>query len=314
MGGQKAKANFDRAIKNVQKRIEHLEVKEKPRKQESIKLDIGDLNKIHSKIIIEGKNINKAFGKKIIFDDAQFCIYNNSKVALIGPNGCGKSTLIKMIVEGDKSIKIAQGAKIGYFSQDMSILNENMTIIENVMESSIYNETFARILLARLLFKRDDIYKKINVLSGGERVKVSFAKILLQDKNLLILDEPTNYMDINSLEAIEEALREYDRSLLFVSHDRRFVESVGDHIMTIEDKKIKVFKGNYREYLDRKNVCMDNDREEIENQIFLLENRLSEILGRLSMPSKKDDSAELDKEYHEILGKLKELKSMLLKR
>ena len=128
-------------------------------------------------------------------------------MALLGPNGCGKSTLIKMIMNenDDKFIKVAKGAKIGYFSQDMSILNEDLTIIENVMEESIYDETFARILLAGLLIKREDIYKKVRVLSGGEKVKVSFAKMLLKDINLIILDEPTNYIDINSLEVVEKS-------------------------------------------------------------------------------------------------------------
>lgn len=308
MGGQKAKANLEMAVKNVKKRIEHLEVKEKPKKQEGIKLNIIDSSKLHSKIIIEGCNINKSFGKKAIFNNAEFNIYNESKIALIGSNGCGKSTLIKMIMNNDDSIKIAKGAKIGYFSQNMSILQENLNIIENVMESSVYDETFARILLARLLFRREDIYKKIDVLSGGERVKVCFAKVLLQDINLLILDEPTNYMDINSLEVVENALKEYDRTLLFVSHDRRFVECVAKQIMTVENYKINMFNGNYNEYLASKNKIVDNNKAEIEKQIFILQNRLSELIGRLSMPSKKDDVAVLDKEYYEVLTKLKRLK------
>ncbi len=313
MGGQKAKANIERAVKNIEKRIEHLEVKEKPKEQVTIKLGIEDSNKLHSKVVIEGKNITKSFGKKIILDNAEFSIYNTSKVALIGPNGCGKSTFIKMIMDNDKSIRIAKGAKIGYFSQAIDILKENYTIIENVMESSIHDETFARILLARLLFKREDIYKKISVLSGGERVKVSFAKMLLQDINILILDEPTNYMDINSLEVVENVLKDYYSTLLFVSHDRRFVESIADNIMTIENHKIKMFKGNYKEYLDSKNKCEDNDKEEIENEIFILQNRLSEVIGRLSMPSKKDDVVALDEEYNELLARFKKLKTNLSK-
>ncbi|MDW8800486.1 ABC-F type ribosomal protection protein [Clostridium sp. A1-XYC3] len=308
MGDQKAKANLERAAKNIEKRIEHLEVKEKPKKYEDIKLDITDSNRLHSKIIIEGRNINRAFNGKIIFNNAEFSIYNESKIALIGPNGCGKSTLIKMIMNNDNCIKVAQGARIGYFSQDMSILEEKLTIIENIMESSIYNETFVRVLLARLLIKGEDIYKKVSALSGGERVKVSFAKILVQDINLLILDEPTNYMDINSLEVVEKVLKEYSMTLLFVSHDRRFVDSVADSIMTIENYKIKTFKGNYKEYTNSRNIHLSNDKEEIEKQIFLLENRLSEVIGRLSMPSKKDNVLALDKEYYDILGKLKNLK------
>ncbi|KAE9634511.1 MAG: macrolide transport system ATP-binding/permease protein [Epulopiscium sp.] len=312
MGNQKAKANLERAIKNIEKRIEHLEVKEKPKEQESIKLDLQDANKIYSKILIEGRNIYKAFGDKMIFENAEFSIYNSSKIALIGPNGCGKTTLIKMIMNKEAPVKVAQGAKIGYFSQDMSILKDDLSIIENIMESSIYPENFVRTLLARLLFKREDVYKKVNVLSGGERVKVSFAKILLQDINLLILDEPTNYMDINSLEVVENALKDYDRTLLFVSHDRRFVESVANHIMTIENYKIKTFKGTYKEYLASKDTAKrSNEKEEIQKQILILQNRLSEVIGKLSMPSPKDDVEALDREYYEILGQIKELKNML---
>ena len=307
----KAKANLERAIKNVEKN-RAFRVKEKPKEQESIKLDLSDNNKLHSKIIINGKNIHKAFGDKIIFQNAEFSIYNNEKVALIGSNGCGKTTLIKMIMDREDPIKIAQGAKIGYFSQDMSILNEHSSIIENVMESSIYPENFARTLLARLLFKRDDVYKKVNVLSGGERVKVSFAKIILMDINLLILDEPTNYMDIHSLEVVENALKEYDRTILFVSHDRRFVGSVANCIMTIEDHKINMFKGTYKEYLSRKKLKRENNEKEVaQKQILILQNRLTEIIGRLSMPSKKDNVEALDKEYYEILSRLKELKKLL---
>jgi macrolide transport system ATP-binding/permease protein len=312
MGGQKAKANLERAVKNIEKRIEHLDKKEKPKEPISIKLDLMETEKLHSKIIIEGTKLNKVFDEKIILKDAEFIIYNGSKVALIGPNGCGKSTLIKMIIERDVNIKIAKGVKIGYFSQDMNILKEDLSIIENVMESSIYPETFARNLLARLLFKREMVYKKVRVLSGGEKVKVSFAKILLQDFNLLILDEPTNYLDINSFEVIEEALREYDRTLLFISHDRSFIDAVADHIMTIEDHKTKMFLGNYKEYLNMLNKFLDNkNKEEIEKKIFILENRMSEIIGKLSMPSKNDDVELLDREYHEILQELKELKTKL---
>lgn len=311
MGGQKQKAKIDRSVKNTMARIEHLEVKEKPKKQEVIKLDVMDSDTLHSKIIIEGKNINKIFDEKIIFKNAEFNIYNGSKVALIGSNGCGKSTLIKMIMNNDESIKIAKKTKIGYFNQEMNILKKDLTIIENVMENSIYSETFARILLSELLFKKEDIYKKVSVLSGGELVKISFVKILLQDINLLILDEPTNYMDINSLQVIEEALREYDRTLLFVSHDRKFVDSIADHIMTIENHKIRMFKGNYKGYLDSRNKCFDSEKEDIEKQMFVLQNKLSEVIGKLSMPSKKDDIEVLDKKYYELLNELKRLKSML---
>ena len=320
MGGQKAKKNLDKKVKNVVKRIEHLELKEKPTAQSKIKMDILDTGKLHNKIIIEGKKINKKFGSKLIFNNAEFNIYNGTKTALIGPNGSGKSTLIKMIVNNTSianntgivgnadSIKIAHGAKIGYFSQDMSILDNSLSIIDNVMGSSPYAENFARLLLARLLFKGDSIYKRVGLLSGGEQVKVSFAKILLQDINMLILDEPTNYLDIYSLEVIEETLREYDKTLLIVSHDRRFINSIVNQVMVIENHKIKLFNCTYDEYIEK--ISSKPSKGDIQQEIILLENRLSEIVGKLSMQLKKAEMEALDKEYYEASDKLKRLKSI----
>ncbi len=289
MGNQRAKANLDRAIKNVEARIQHLEVKEKPPKIEKIKFDIGDVQKIYSKVIIEGNGINKSFGDKVIFKDAQFHLENGAKAGLIGPNGCGKTTLLKMILNQESPIKIAPNVRIGYFSQELSILDENKSILDNVMAESVYEESFVRILLARLLFKRDSVYKKVRVLSGGERVKASFAKIICSGFNLLILDEPTNYLDLNSLEVVEEVLREYEHTLLFVSHDRRFINSVANQIMIIEDCKLKTFKGSYDEYMASKTEVKDRKKEQIKEEILRLETRLTEVISKISMPSKKVD-------------------------
>lgn len=304
MGGQRAKATLDSAAKNIEKRIEHMERKEKPREEPKIKFDIPDSSRSHSRILVEGKNLNKSFDTRVIFKDSEFMIENGAKVALIGPNGCGKSTLIKMIMDREEGIRVAKSAKIGYFSQDLSILNEGRSIIENVMENSIYSETFARIFLARLLFRKEAVHRKVKVLSGGERVKVSFAKILMEDFNMLILDEPTNYLDIMSLEIIEEALQEYNRTLLFVSHDRKFIGSIADQVMTIEGGKIDLYKGNYEEYLAGKDKSLDK-REE---QIMVLRNRLSELISRISMPSKGDDLESLDIEYRNVLEKLNRIR------
>jgi macrolide transport system ATP-binding/permease protein len=311
MGNQKAKANLDRAIKNMEARIQHLEVKEKPKKIEKIKLDIGDVQKIYSKVIIEGKGLNKSFGEKVIFKDAQFYLENGAKVALIGPNGCGKTTLLKMILNQESPIKIAPNVRIGYFSQELSILEENKSILDNVMSESVYEESFARILLARLLFKGDSVYKKVGILSGGERVKASFAKIICSDFNLLILDEPTNYLDLNSLEVVEEVLREYQHTLLFVSHDRRFINSVASQLMIIEDHKLKTFKGSYEEYMASRTEVRDRKKEQIKEEILRLETRLTELISKISMPSKKDDPELLEVEYRETLRQIRHLKNLL---
>lgn len=311
---RKAMASLDRARENIEKRIEHLEVREKPKVPKEIKLDIADAEKVHSKVILEGSDINKSFGDKVIFSDAVFRIFSGSKVALIGPNGCGKTTLLKMIMRQEAGIKIAPAARIGYFSQDMSILKEDSTVLANVMESSIYPESFVRTLLAGLLFKGEDVCKRVYMLSGGERVKAAFAKILTGDFNLLILDEPTNYLDIRSLEVIEEALQKHEGTILFVSHDRSFIRAVADCIMTIENGKIKVFNGNYSEFLERKGLAASRDKEAMESQVLVLQNRLSDILSRLSLPEKQDDTEALDREYQVVLAQLRQLKKCLGKK
>ena len=310
MGSQKAKGNLDRAVKNMKARIQHLEIKEKPKKIQNIKLDALGNGELYSKIIISGKNLSKSFGDRIIFNNTEFDIYNRSRTALIGPNGSGKSTLIKMILQGDLTIKIAKGAKIGYFSQDMNILVEELSIIENVMENSIYDETFARTLLSRLLFKKEEVYKKVNVLSGGERVKVSFVKVFLSDINLLILDEPTNYLDIYSLEVVEAALKDYERTVLFVSHDRRFIKTVANSILSIEKHKLITVRGSYEEYIEKRDNKIDVSKEALANEIFVLENHLSELIGKLSMPSRKDAIEKLDSDYYEVLNKLQKIKKV----
>ncbi|WP_027624018.1 ribosomal protection-like ABC-F family protein [Clostridium lundense] len=310
MGGQKGKMNLDNAAKALESRLNRLEVKQKPKDLEKTKLDIKAAEGVYSKILIEGKNINKAFNKKLILEKGFFQIYNGSKVALVGPNGCGKTTLIKMILNGEEGIVTSNALKIGYFSQTLNILDESKTILQNVIDNSIYDETFARIILGRLLFKRDDVYKKVSVLSGGEKVKVSLAKIILSDVNTLILDEPTNYLDIYSVEALEKMFSEYNGTILFVSHDRRFINKVANKTMVMENHKISIYDGNYDDFLQTLNKKKDIDKSELKMQKMILQNRLSEVLGRLSMPSKTDDIEKLDSEYKEILNMLKELKDV----
>src|SRR5699024_8006811 len=122
----------------------------------------------------------------------------------------------------DENISISSRSKVGYFAQDLTILDETKTILENIQSSSNQDETFIRTILARMHFFNNDVYKKVNILSGGERVKVAIAKIILSGVDFLLLDEPTNYLDVTSLEALEELLQIYEGTILFVTHDRMF--------------------------------------------------------------------------------------------
>ena len=308
MGGQVNKEKLDNFAKSVESRINHLEKKEKPVENNAIKIEISDSSKPHSKVLVSGDKIDKAYGENIIFKNTKFDIYNGKKVALIGPNGSGKTTLIKMILNKEY-INISENVRIGYFSQSLDILDENKTILENVMETSIHDETFVRIVLARLLISGDKVYEKLEILSGGERVKVSFAKMILTDINLLILDEPTNYLDISSLEVIEDLLINYTGTVLLVSHDSRFIKNIAEELLIIENHKIKKFKGNYTEYSKRKKEPKLNTQEKAkQEEIMLLEIEVSSLLSKISFEENQENKKELDKKYKIKLKELQELK------
>jgi macrolide transport system ATP-binding/permease protein len=308
MGNQKAKANLNKAIKAMETRIRKLEAKEKPKELQQAKIDINTSEQPISRVLISGK-VNKAFERKVLFRDAEFEVLNGSKTALIGGNGTGKSTLLKMILEGCDGIKIANGVKIGYFSQGTDILEDELTILENVMKASSYPEHFARTILARLLFRRDEVYKKVSKLSGGERVRTCFAKIFCSDANVIILDEPTNYLDIYSMEAVENALKLYEGTLLFVSHDRKLIGNIADRVIIIEGCRLNTFEGSYEEYWEFKNRAHTDAALDRQKQRLLLETRLSEIISKLSMPGKGDNAAALDAEYKQLIAELNRLKA-----
>ncbi len=259
-GVNSKKAKIDSAAKSIESRIEKLAVKEKAYIPPQAKIDIKECFKLHSKIAVYGFGISKQFPEKPLFSDSDFEIQNGCKTAIIGPNGSGKTTLIKMILNGENGICLASSARVGYFSQSLEILDPDLTIIENIMNTSEYHENFVRLLLARLLFKRDDIYKKVSVLSGGERVKTAFAKIFARSNNILIFDEPTNYLDMQSQEALEEVLKEYEGTLIFASHDRKFISNIADSLIIIDEFQLKFFNGTYADYADKLKCRADSQK------------------------------------------------------
>ncbi|WP_130806688.1 ribosomal protection-like ABC-F family protein [Senegalia massiliensis] len=295
-------------INALETRIEKLDKKEKPKEIQQVKIDMPSVTNLRNKLLIDGDKISKSFGDKILFRNSELKIFNGDKAVLLGDNGTGKTTLIEMILEKDDSINTCKNLKIGYFSQKLDILRENKTILENVMEDSIQNETIVRSLLSRLLFKREDIKKNVEVLSGGERVKVAFAKIFLSDVNFIILDEPTNYLDIPSIEALEDVLLDYEGSLLLVTHDKTFIEKIANKIITIEDKSLKVFKGSYKEFIERKESNINFGKEQDEKKLLILENRMSEVMGKLSLRLSKEEKEVLDKEFNQLVKDINKLK------
>lgn len=295
MGGQKNKKKLEKQVKAVRSRIDQLEVKEKPTEEIEIKLSMPDASKIHSKVLFRAKNLSKAFGEKLLFEKSEITIENNRKTALLGANASGKTTLLNMMLEGVDVWK-HPNLKIGYYSQMTEIIDVRKSILDNLMESSLYDQSMTRIILARLGFRRDDVYKLVEILSDGERAKVKLAKLLTSDFNYLIFDEPTNYLDIRAIEALESLLSSYDRGFIFVTHDKRFIENIADSLLMIEDKRIKYFNGTLKEYENSKKGKMEDKMDE-----YLINFRLSSINSRLSMEIPKDERESLEEEYLKLV-------------
>ena len=310
MGGQKGKKNLDGNAKAIQSRIDKLEIKERPKSINQIKIHIKDGLEIVSKNLVEINDLTLSVNGDILLDNVSFKVKRNKKIALIGENGCGKTTLIKEIIKNNNpAIKINPRVRIGYFDQSQEILDNQKSILDNIKKDSSFDETFIRINLNLFGFKGDDVYKKVGILSGGEKVKVSLCKIILEDNNFLILDEPTNYLDIVSLKALEESLQNTDKTMLIVSHDRAFINTLCNYIIEIKNNKIEEFNGNYKNYIEHKdNTNTKSSNPKNNEEILILENKISRIISMICTESNENKKAEYEEEYQLTLAKLKALR------
>ncbi|TCP29952.1 pleuromutilin/lincosamide/streptogramin A transport system ATP-binding/permease protein [Scopulibacillus darangshiensis] len=292
-------------IKAIDTRMEKLEKVEKPKELPMVKLDIPNEEAIKGRTVVRVKKLSAGYGDRVLWKDASFAVKGGEKVAIIGKNGSGKTTLLKRILDHPVEVTHSPAAKIGYFSQNLDILNKEISILENVKATAVFPEELIRTVLARLHFLQEDVFKPIEVLSGGERVKVAFAKVFLSDMNVLVMDEPTNYLDIDTVEALEKLLIDYKGTVIFVSHDRRFVGHIATKVIEIEEQNIIEFTGPYQEYLESKQKKGHDDRQD---QLLRIETKLTEVIGRLSM---EPPSEELEIEYQAVLAERNQLKEKL---
>lgn len=203
--------------------------------------------------------LSKSFGNNTLFSNLDIEVKRGEHVALIGGNGTGKTTILKIInrlvAKDDGNVSLGSRVKIGYYDQEHQILSLHKTIFEEISDSyPDLTNTRIRNVLAAFLFTGEDVFKKIGDLSGGERGRVSLAKLMLSPANFLILDEPTNHLDIQSKEILEEAIKNYTGTVLFVSHDRYFINTVSSRIIELKDKKLYSFIGNYDYYEAHKDI------------------------------------------------------------
>ena len=296
----KKQKKLNQNAKAIQTRLAQLPKVEKPEDIPPLQMTLPNEKNIKNKVILRVEDLEGKAGKKKLWNPTTFFVRGGDKIGIVGPNGSGKTTLLQKIIKGsDQAITKYPAMKIGYFAQNLSELEQNKTILENVSQDSLQSETLIRTVLARLHFFDEDVHKPIHVLSGGERVKVSLAKLFVSDSNTLVLDEPTNHLDVHALEALEDLLKEYEGTLLFASHDRRFISSIATKILSLEENQLSLFEGNYEAYLAKER---QSERDEHKDQLMKVETAIADVLGRLSLDPTNE---RLEAEFQRLLKEKK---------
>lgn len=252
--------NREKSIKRAESRekmLNKIEVLEKPAEVRSdMKLHL-EPRILSGNDVLHVEEISKSFGPLNLFARLSFEIKRGEHVAIIGDNGTGKTTILKIINEllppDSGKLRLGTNVEIGYYDQEHHVLHAEKTLFEEISDDYPYlNNTEIRNTLAAFLFTGDDVFKKISSLSGGERGRLSLAKLMLSESNFLILDEPTNHLDIMSKEILESALNGYTGTVLYVSHDRYFINKTASRILELSQQALTEYQGNYEYYLEKK--------------------------------------------------------------
>lgn len=324
-------------------------------KIERIEVEDDDVTRFHirfepsvtpGKIIFKAENLGKSFDTHTVFENATFYIERGEKIAFIGQNGQGKTTLAKImdgLLSYEGKLEIGHNVQIGYFAQNQAeVLNPYKTILEEAEDSATEeSRPKVRDLLGSFLFQGDEVHKKVSVLSGGERNRLALCKLLLRPFNTLIMDEPTNHLDIQSKAILKQALKNFSGTLILVSHDREFLEGLADKVFEFRNGEVKEFLGNITEYLEyRKKENMrevdlekssisktqkaiqtttaskevqskTKEQKSLENKLSKLENDIEKTEEKISsfedIFTKENPKDEQLKEYSELKSKLKKL-------
>lgn len=254
-GAMRDSEKMYRRAKELEKRLDKVDLIDKPKDGNAkIKLNTSAIQR-SGKIVLDIEDLSKSFGDKKLFSNLTFTLFYKDRLCIMGDNGSGKTSLLKLILGEDKSFegKIKHGSNItiGYLPQNVVFEDEELTILEYFASKHRLSNSDSRKELAKMLFIRDDVFKKIKSLSGGEKSRLRLASLIYDKVNLLILDEPTNHLDIDSREVLEDTLADYNGTILFVSHDRYFVEKLANKMLIFENFKVDLYPMPYNEYLER---------------------------------------------------------------
>ncbi|QQK78213.1 ABC-F type ribosomal protection protein [Salicibibacter cibarius] len=300
----KKQKKLNQGVSSIQSRIDQLDKVEKIKELPPIKMQVTHEESLRNRTIIHGEQVPGTVGNRLLWEVFNFSVIGADKIAVIGPNGSGKTTFLRMMMDGHPTIQVSPSVSFGYFSQTLDVLETDTSILDNVRSTSSHDETLIRTVLARLSFFQNDVFKPVNVLSGGERVKVAFAKIFVSHANTLILDEPTNYLDIEAVEALESLLVDYSGTVIFVSHDRHFLQNVATRIFAISNTTIHTFDGSYNDYMQ---TTPQNNHDPLQDELLKVETRISDVLSRLSITP----TDALEAEFQQLLREKKEINERL---
>lgn len=241
---------FFRRAASMMKRLEKMEKIDKPEMKKQLNIDFSS-NERSGSDVLKISNLMLGFKDKILLDKANLDVLFRERICLVGDNGTGKSTLIKEILkENNPCIKSGSNIKLGYIPQEIIFENEELSVLEEARKHFVGYDEYLRATLFKFLFVGDNIHKKIKYLSGGERVRLKLFCLTQSKYNFLILDEVTNHIDIDTREMLEEALNSFNGTILFISHDRYFINKIATHIVELKDKKLYKYIGNYDKYLN----------------------------------------------------------------
>lgn len=323
--------NREKSIKRAESRekmLDKIERIEKPITHESqISLRL-EPHVISGNDVLAVTGLSKSFHSKSLFTDLAFDMKREEKIAIIGNNGTGKTTILKIInglIPADSGeIKLGAKVKIGYYDQEHQVLTPEKTLFDELQDTYPYlDNTAIRNVLAAFLFTNDDVFKKVKDLSGGERGRVSLAKLMLSEANLLILDEPTNHLDITSKEILEHAINQYAGTVLYVSHDRYFINKTATRILDLTDSKLLNYIGNYDYYLEKKPEIEKLYFDTPNGQFLDSDNNITATENKLDWKQQKEEQARLRKqqndlkraeeEIHQLESRNQEIDALLIK-
>ena len=250
--------SFFKRAASIQKRLDKIELLNKPETAKEIPLNFQMTNR-SGKQVLAVHDLNLSIDDKTLLEQVSFDVLFKDRTCLMGKNGCGKSTLIKHIIDlyngkshDGNDIKIGSNVLIGYIPQVIEFDDDTKTLLEVARKTFNGTETQLRSSLAKFLFYGNDVFKRVNMLSGGEKVRLKLFELMQQNINFLLMDEPTNHIDITTREVLESALSEFQGTILFISHDRYFINEIAKKVLYVEDKNITEYLGNYDDYRNTK--------------------------------------------------------------